>query len=214
MNDVLARLRSEWFGNIRGDVLAGMVVALALIPEAIAFSIIAGVDPQVGLYASFWIAVLIAFVGGRPGDDLRGHRRNGAADGNACQGSWAPLPACRHASYRLLQIGWGCGKLGRLMRFVSQVGDDGLRQRPGDPDLHGAAARTHRRHLGHLCHGGRWARDHLPASHASPRRSRRRWSAIVVLTAYRCSSAGCRARWATWANCPDTADVPRCLQSR
>ena len=43
-----------------------MVVALALIPEAIAFSIIAGVDPQVGLYASFCIAVVISFVGGRP----------------------------------------------------------------------------------------------------------------------------------------------------
>ena len=51
----------------RGDVLAGIVVALALIPEAIAFSIIAGVDPMVGLYASFCIAVTIAFVGGRPG---------------------------------------------------------------------------------------------------------------------------------------------------
>ena len=59
--------RKEWFGNIRGDLLAGIVVALALIPEAIAFSIIAGVDPKVGLYASFCISVVIAFVGGRPG---------------------------------------------------------------------------------------------------------------------------------------------------
>lgn len=56
----------EWFHNPRGDVLAGIVVALALIPEAIAFSIIAGVDPKVGLYASFIIAMVIAFVGGRP----------------------------------------------------------------------------------------------------------------------------------------------------
>jgi len=63
----LSRLRAEWFGNIRGDLLAGMVVALALIPEAIAFSIIAGVDPKVGLYASFCIAVVISIVGGRPG---------------------------------------------------------------------------------------------------------------------------------------------------
>jgi SulP family sulfate permease len=63
----VARVRAEWFGNIRGDVLAGIVVALALIPEAIAFSIIAGVDPKVGLYASFSIAVIIAFAGGRPG---------------------------------------------------------------------------------------------------------------------------------------------------
>jgi len=59
--------KQDWLGNIRGDVLAGTVVALALIPEAIAFSIIAGVDPKVGLYASFCIAVITAFVGGRPG---------------------------------------------------------------------------------------------------------------------------------------------------
>lgn len=63
----LDKIRSQWFGNVRGDLLAGMVVALALIPEAIAFSIIAGVDPKVGLYASFSIAVISAFVGGRPG---------------------------------------------------------------------------------------------------------------------------------------------------
>ena len=61
------KLRQEWFSNIRSDLLAGLVVALALIPEAIAFSIIAGVDPRVGLYASFCIAVVIAFAGGRPG---------------------------------------------------------------------------------------------------------------------------------------------------
>ncbi|MFE8703002.1 SulP family inorganic anion transporter [Cytobacillus sp. FJAT-54145] len=60
-------IKEQWFGNVRGDVLAGIVVALALIPEAIAFSIIAGVDPMVGLYASFCIAVTIAIVGGRPG---------------------------------------------------------------------------------------------------------------------------------------------------
>lgn len=63
----VSKVREEWFGNVRGDLLAGTVVALALIPEAIAFSIIAGVDPAVGLYASFIIAVTIAFVGGRPG---------------------------------------------------------------------------------------------------------------------------------------------------
>jgi len=60
-------IKREWFSNIRGDLLAGLVVALALIPEAIAFSIIAGVDPKVGLYASFCIAVVVAFTGGRPG---------------------------------------------------------------------------------------------------------------------------------------------------
>ncbi len=64
--NIVTRLRQDWLGNIRGDVLAGLVVALALIPEAIAFSIIAGVDPKVGLYASFCIAVVISFTGGRP----------------------------------------------------------------------------------------------------------------------------------------------------
>lgn len=63
----VAKIKQQWFGNVRGDVLSGIVVALALIPEAIAFSIIAGVDPMVGLYAAFCIAVVIAFVGGRPG---------------------------------------------------------------------------------------------------------------------------------------------------
>ncbi|MEO7254266.1 MAG: SulP family inorganic anion transporter [Casimicrobium sp.] len=60
-------LRQDWLSNVRNDLLAGLVVALALIPEAIAFSIIAGVDPKVGLYASFSIATIIAFAGGRPG---------------------------------------------------------------------------------------------------------------------------------------------------
>ncbi|WFN34698.1 SulP family inorganic anion transporter [Methanogenium sp. S4BF] len=60
-------IQDEWFSNIRGDILAGITVALALIPEAIAFSIIAGVDPMVGLYASFCIAVVISVAGGRPG---------------------------------------------------------------------------------------------------------------------------------------------------
>ena len=60
-------IKDEWLSNIKGDVLAGMTVALALIPEAIAFSIIAGVDPMVGLYASFCIAVVISIAGGRPG---------------------------------------------------------------------------------------------------------------------------------------------------
>lgn len=63
----IAALRREWLSNPRGDILAGLVVALALIPEAIGFSVIAGVDPRVGLYASFSIAVIIALVGGRPG---------------------------------------------------------------------------------------------------------------------------------------------------
>ena len=58
---LLSSTRKDWLGNVRGDVLAGIVVALALIPEAIAFSIIAGVDPQVGLYSAFCIPLVMAF---------------------------------------------------------------------------------------------------------------------------------------------------------
>lgn len=61
------KLKKEWFSNVKGDILSGIVVALALIPEAIGFSIIAGVDPMIGLYASFCMAVIISFVGGRVG---------------------------------------------------------------------------------------------------------------------------------------------------
>ena len=113
------RLRQDWFFNVRGDLLAGLVVALALIPEAIAFSIIAGVDPKVGLYASFSIATLIAFFGGRPGMI------------SAATGAMALVMASLVKSHGLdyllaatvltgvLQIGAGWLKLGVLMRFVS-----------------------------------------------------------------------------------------------
>ncbi|MHB0982389.1 MAG: SulP family inorganic anion transporter [Thiobacillus sp.] len=113
-------IRQDWFSNLRGDLLAGMVVALALIPEAIAFSVIAGVDPKVGLYASFCIAVVIAFVGGRPGMI------------SAATGAMALLMITLVKTHGLeyllaatlltgvLQIGAGYLKLGSLMRFVSR----------------------------------------------------------------------------------------------
>jgi SulP family sulfate permease len=62
----LPRLRLPAPSTLRVELLAGIVVALALIPEAISFSIIAGVDPRVGLFAAFTMAVTIAIVGGRP----------------------------------------------------------------------------------------------------------------------------------------------------
>jgi len=110
----------EWFSNPRRDVIAGTVVALALIPEAIAFSIIAGVDPKVGLYASFCIAVVIAFIGGRSG-------MISAATGAMAvllvslvrdHGLEYLLPATILTG--LLQILAGAFKLGNLMRFVSR----------------------------------------------------------------------------------------------
>lgn len=63
---MLETWKRDWFSNVRGDLLAGIVVALALIPEAVAFSIIAGVDTKVGLYAAFCVSVIVAFAGGRP----------------------------------------------------------------------------------------------------------------------------------------------------
>ncbi|HIZ51967.1 MAG TPA: SulP family inorganic anion transporter, partial [Candidatus Pseudomonas excrementavium] len=117
---MLQTIKQNWFFNLRGDLLSGLVVALALIPEAIAFSIIAGVDPKVGLYASFCIAVVIAFAGGRPGMI------------SAATGAMALLMVTLVRTHGLeyllaatllcgvLQIVAGYFRLGSLMRFVSR----------------------------------------------------------------------------------------------
>ena len=112
--------RAQWLGNVRADLLSGLVVALALIPEAISFSIIAGVDPQVGLFASFSIAVVIAFAGGRPRNDLRRHGRDRA--GGRLLGRDHGLEYLLAATVLagVIQIACGLLHLGRLMRFVSR----------------------------------------------------------------------------------------------
>ena len=110
----------DWLSNVRNDLLAGLVVALALIPEAIAFSIIAGVDPKVGLYASFCIATVIAFTGGRPGM---------ISAATAAMALVMVLLVKEHGLQYLLaatvltgvlQILAGWLRLGTLMRFVSR----------------------------------------------------------------------------------------------
>jgi len=112
--------KQQWFGNPVRDIVAGAVVALALIPEAIAFSIIAGVDPKVGIYASFCIAVVIAFVGARPGMI------------SAATGAMALLMVTLVKEHGLeyllaatvltgvIQIIAGIFKLGDFMKFVSR----------------------------------------------------------------------------------------------
>lgn len=117
---IIASARRQWLANPRRDLLAGTVVALALIPEAIAFSIIAGVDPAVGLYASVIIAVTIAFVGGRP------------AMISAATGAMALLMVTLVRDHGLeylfaasllcgvFQIVIGLLKLGRYIKFVSR----------------------------------------------------------------------------------------------
>ena len=116
----MTSLRQDWLSNVRNDLLAGLVVALALIPEAIAFSVIAGVDPKVGLYASFCIATVIAFAGGRPGMV------------SAATGAMALLMVTLVKDHGLqyllaatvltgvLQLAAGWLRLGSLMRFVSR----------------------------------------------------------------------------------------------
>ncbi|TAJ63478.1 SulP family inorganic anion transporter [Brevundimonas sp.] len=117
---VIASARQQWLANPRRDLLAGTVVALALIPEAIAFSIIAGVDPAVGLYASFVIAVTISFVGGRP------------AMISAATGAMALLMVTLVRDHGIeylfaaslltgvFQILVGVARLGRYIKFVSR----------------------------------------------------------------------------------------------
>lgn len=116
----LPRLRSEWFGNIRGDVLAGLVVALALIPEAIAFSIIAGVDPKVGLYASFSIAMIVAITGGRPGMISAATAATAVLMVTLVKEHGLEYLLAATVLAGLLQIALGFMRVGYLMRFVSR----------------------------------------------------------------------------------------------
>ncbi len=116
----LARLRAEWFGTPRADILAGTVVALALIPEAIAFSIIAGVDPKVGLYASFCIAVVIAFAGGRPAMISAATGAMALVMVTLVQEHGLQYLLAATLLCGLLQILAGLLRLGVLMRFVSR----------------------------------------------------------------------------------------------
>jgi SulP family sulfate permease len=112
--------RAQWFGNIRADVLAGLVVALALIPEAIAFSIIAGVDPKVGLYASFSIAVLIAFVGGRPGMISAATAATAVLMVTLVKDHGLQYLLAATVLTGAIQIAMGLLRLGFVMRYVSK----------------------------------------------------------------------------------------------
>jgi SulP family sulfate permease len=116
----LSAYRAQWFGNVRGDLLSGLVVALALIPEAIAFSIIAGVDPKIGLYASFSIAVLIAFVGGRPGMISAATAATAVLMVTLVRDHGLQYLLAATVLAGLIQIGMGLLRLGALMRFVSR----------------------------------------------------------------------------------------------
>ncbi|WP_132746267.1 SulP family inorganic anion transporter [Scopulibacillus darangshiensis] len=114
-------IKHDWLSNVRADFLSGLTVAFALIPEAIGFSIIAGVDPMVGLYASVCIAIVIAFAGGRP------------AMISAATGSTAVLMVSLVHDHGveylfaatiltgMIQFLFGILKIGRLLSFLPQT---------------------------------------------------------------------------------------------
>lgn len=114
------RIKAAWLCNVRADVLAGLVVALALIPEAIAFSIISGVDPKVGLYASFCICTVIAFVGGRPAMISAATGAMALLMVNLVKDHGLQYLLAATLLCGLIQIVAGYLKLGELMRFVSR----------------------------------------------------------------------------------------------
>ena len=116
----LQKIQQDWFANVRNDVLAGLVVALAMIPEAIAFSIIAGVDPKVGLYASFSIATIIAFAGGHPGMISAATWAMALVIASLVKDYGLQYLLAAAVLTGLLQIVAGWIRLGRLMRFVSR----------------------------------------------------------------------------------------------
>jgi SulP family sulfate permease len=123
MTENLTRYRQEWFGGIssaRRDILAGIVVALALIPEAIGFSLIAGVDPRVGLYASVAIAVVIAFTGGRPGMISAATAAVAVLVGPLVREHGVEYLFAATVLMGLIQIVAGLLRLDLLMQFVSR----------------------------------------------------------------------------------------------
>ncbi|MGF6227460.1 SulP family sulfate permease [Inquilinus ginsengisoli] len=113
-------LRRDWLSNIRGDVLSGIVVALALIPEAIGFSVIAGVDPKIGLFASVVIAIVIAFAGGRPAMISAATAATAVVMTDLVRDHGVQYLFAATILMGVFQILAGFLKLGRLMRFVSQ----------------------------------------------------------------------------------------------
>ncbi|MET3662085.1 SulP family inorganic anion transporter [Aquamicrobium ahrensii] len=116
----IEKIRRDWFSNIRADILAGVVVALALIPEAIGFSIIAGVDPRVGLYASVVIAIVISFAGGRPAMISAATAATAVLFGALVREHGLQYLLAATILAGVIQIVAGWLRIGSIMRFVSR----------------------------------------------------------------------------------------------
>lgn len=114
-------LKEQWFPNVRADLLSGTVVALALIPEAVAFSIIAGVDPKVGLYAAFIIAVLTGVFGGRTGMISAATAAMAVLFVSLVKNHGIEYLFAATILTGIIQFAIGAAGLGRLMRFVPRA---------------------------------------------------------------------------------------------
>jgi SulP family sulfate permease len=117
---LFVNFRRDWLSNIRGDVLAGVVVALALIPEAIGFSIIAGVDPKVGLYASFIIAMVISVAGGRPAMISAATAATAVLMGTLVREHGLQYLLAATLLAGVIQVVAGYARVGYIMKFVSR----------------------------------------------------------------------------------------------
>ncbi len=149
----LTQLRAEWAPNITRDLLAGTVVALALIPEAIAFSIIAGVDPKLGLYASFWIAIVTAITGGRPAMISAATGATALVMVTLVRDHGVDYLFAATVLTGVVQIIARFLRAGRPDALRLALGRHRLRQCARHPDLPGADAGTDRHGLAGLCDG-------------------------------------------------------------
>lgn len=118
--NLVSTFRRDWFSNVRGDLLSGLVVALALIPEAIGFSLIAGVDPKVGLYASVVIAMVISFTGGRPAMISAATAATAVLMGSLVREHGLDYLLAATILAGIIQVGMGLARVGYIMRFVSR----------------------------------------------------------------------------------------------
>ncbi len=143
--------KQQWFGNIRADVLAGITVALALIPEAIGFSIIAGVDPMVGLYASICIAIVISLAGGRPGMISAATGAIAVLVGTLVAQHGRRISVCGYDSGRCVPDYTGLAADRTLYYLYSAVGYDGLCQCARHRHFLGAVAAVCGRQLDDVC---------------------------------------------------------------
>ena len=117
---ILDTFRREWLTNVPTELLSGALVALALIPEAIGFSIVAGVDPKVGLYASFSIAVVTAFLGGRRAMISAATASTAVLMITLVRDHGLQYLFAATILMGLLQVVAGAARLGLVMKFVSR----------------------------------------------------------------------------------------------